>query len=117
MGATVQGLTNVTGQRTDIGALATDHPDLHLHLLRVEVEQFNLVNAHGLGSQLMIAPLTSQFIRPVASHLTGREQRRTLHDVTHKLRQRLLNQFPGDMGRRTGLIHRVLQIETGGGSP
>ncbi len=110
-------MADVTGQRADVGALATDHADAHLHRPGVEGRQFYLVDADGLGRQAHILTATGQFVGPVTRHHTGGEERRLLHDIALELCQFLYDQFPCDMGRGIGLIHWVLHVVTGRGGP
>ena len=113
MCTTTQGLTYIAGQRAYVSTLSTTHTYLHLHLLWVKAHQLYLVYTHLLWFQLVVATLSGQLVGSVASHLTSREQRWSLHYVAHKLWQCLLYQLACNVLCRECLIYLVLQVVAG----
>ena len=98
MSTAIQSFANITGQCTDISALAAHYPDFNLR--QITFQQLYLVYNQRLGFQLHILTFSSQIISAFTIYLTSRENRRNLFYPADKTLQGFLYQLAGDMFRR-----------------
>ena len=115
-GTAAQGVADVAGQGADVGALAADHANAHLHLHGVERCQFQLVDTHGLGLQFHFPTLAGQLVGTVAVDHHRRVGRGHLLDLANEIGEHAEDEVAGDVARGIGHVDGVLTVERRRGS-
>ena len=112
----IQCPANVSGQRTDVSALATNDTDSHRFLLFVIAGEFHLIYMYSLWFQLHGLTVAAQLVGPRALNLTRTIGWRHLLDITLELFQRVKDEFPCDMLHGISSVDLMLTVIAGGGS-